>query len=100
MIKRLQGLLGLTLAEIKKMVDAEELLQQVRATFRPDRELRSRKRRIAKVLSALHLQLDIVERKIEQLHEMKKTLDERLETVEQRAREIDEALARGDGAGS
>ena len=99
-IKRLQGLLGLTLAEIKEMVDAEELLQQVRATFRPGRELRSRKRRVAKVLSALHLQLDIVERKMEQLHEMKKTLNERVETVQQRSREIDEALARGDGAGS
>ncbi len=100
LIKRLQGLLGLTLAEIKEMVDAEELLQQMRATFRPNRELRSRKRRVAKVLSALHLQLDIVERKIEQLHEMKKTLDERVETMHQRAREMDEALARGDDAGS
>ncbi len=99
-IKRLQGLLGLTLAEIKEMVDAEELLQQVRATFRPDREPRSRKRRIAKVLSALHLQLDIVERKTEQLHEMKKMLNERVETVQQRSREIDDALAGGDGAGS
>ena len=100
LIKRLQGLLGLTLAEIKEMVEAEELLQQMRATFRPDRELRSRKRRVAKVLKALHLQLEIVERKIGQLHEMKKTLDERVETVQQRAREMDEALARGDGAGS
>ena len=39
LIKQLQGLLGFTLAEIKEMVEAEELRAQIRATFRPDRDL-------------------------------------------------------------
>src|SRR5690349_8128664 len=37
-IKRLQSLLGLTLAEIKDMVVAEEVKEELRATFRPDLE--------------------------------------------------------------
>ena len=38
-IKQLQDLLGFTLSEIKDMVEAEELLQQMSVTRRPDREL-------------------------------------------------------------
>ena len=44
-IKRLQDLLGFTLSEIKEMVEAEELRQQIVDTFRPDRELPARKQR-------------------------------------------------------
>ena len=36
-IKQLQSLLGLTLAEIKEMVEAEEVREELRATYRPDR---------------------------------------------------------------
>ena len=35
-IRRLQDLLGLTLAEIKDMVEAEEVKEELRATYRPD----------------------------------------------------------------
>src|SRR5438046_8200257 len=38
-IRRLQDLLGLTLAEIKDMVEAEEVKEELRATYRPDRPL-------------------------------------------------------------
>src|SRR5437764_9081066 len=34
-IKRLQNLLGLTLAEIKDMVEGEEIRSEMRATYRP-----------------------------------------------------------------
>lgn len=93
LIKQLQDLLGLSLAEIKEMVDAEALLQQIRATFRPDRELVARKQRVEKARTALHLQREIVERKLEQLGQMKQNLDERLEAVERRHEEITKALA-------
>ena len=100
LIKRLQSLLNLSLADIKEMVDAEELLVQIRATFRPDRELPARKRRAEKVRAALQLQSDIVEKKIEQLREMQQVIHERFETMDRVEREISEAMAKSgeDGA--
>ena len=95
LIKRLQDLLGFALAEIKEMVEAEELRAHIRATHRPDRELPERRQRLKQILAALRRQLDVVEPKLEQLIEMRADLRERLETVEQRLVEIDEAIAAG-----
>ena len=95
LIKKLQDLLGFALAEIKDMVEAEELLAQIRATRRPHRELTERRRRIQQIEAALRRQLDVVQPKLEQLTEMRADLRERLETVEQRFAEIDETLAGG-----
>src|SRR5688572_13785690 len=47
-IKRLQNLLGLTLAEIKDMVEAEEVKEELRATFRPDLAVDERIERVTK----------------------------------------------------
>ena len=95
LIKQLQGLLGFTLAEIKEMVEAEELRAQIRATRRPDRDLPERRERVEQVIVALRRQLDVVEPKIEQLVEMRGELRERLATLEQRRDELDEAIAAG-----
>ncbi len=95
MIKQLQGLLGFTLAEIKEMVEAEELRAQIRATFRPDRDLPERRERVEQVIVAVRRQLEVVGPKIEQLVEMRGELSERLDTLEQRLVEIDQALAGG-----
>ena len=96
LIKKLQDLLGFTLAEIKEMVEAEELRAQIRATRRPDRDLPERRQRVEQVVTALRRQLDVVEPKIEQLIEMRADLSERLEAVEQRLAEIDDALAKNE----
>ncbi len=92
LIKRLQNLLNLSLAEIKEMVDAEALLKQMRSTFRPDRDLPERKQRTTQIKTALQLQSEIVDRKMEQLQEMRDELRERLDVVARRVGEIDEAL--------
>ena len=91
-IKQLQNLLGLSLAEIKEMVDAEAVLQQIRATFRPDRDPKARVKRLDTVRSALHLQREIVEHHIERLVDMKAEIGERLEAVERYAREMEEKI--------
>ena len=91
-IKQQQSLLGLSLAEIKEMVDAEQLLEQIRTTRRPDRDLSARRKRVQQVLDALTSQREIVAHKTEQLNELGVTLDERLEGVKKRLREIDKAL--------
>jgi MerR family transcriptional regulator, repressor of the yfmOP operon len=94
LIKRLQELLGLSLADIKEMVDAEQLRDQIRATFRPDRELPARRKRVQLVIDATRRQLEIVEQKSQQLIEMRGELRERLVGMETRAQEIEDAMSR------
>ena len=62
-IRRLQQYLGFTLAEIKEMVEAEDLRQQIIATFRPDRELPARLERVTRIIGALERQLEVVDHK-------------------------------------
>lgn len=94
-IRSMQSLLGLTLAEIKEMVEAEELRAQMRATFRPDRELPARKERTEVVIESLRRQLTIVEAKLEALSMMRTDLSERLANTEERRRQIIEAIETG-----
>jgi DNA-binding transcriptional MerR regulator len=94
-IRNMQSLLGMTLAEIKEMVEAEELRAQIRATFRPDRELPDRKERVETVIDSVRRQLAIVESKLEALTAMRKELRERLATTEERRRQIIEAIESG-----
>lgn len=91
-IKRMQTLLGMSLAEIKEMVDAEELRAQIRATFRPDRDLHARKERTELVIDTLRRQLAIIEAKEEALAEMRAQLAERLHNAETRHAQIIESI--------
>lgn len=92
-IKRLQDLLGFKLSEIKEMVDAEELRAEIVATFDPDRDLPSRKKRAEQIIEALQLQLDVVERKTDQLIEMRAEIRKRLLSMDERQANIIEAMA-------
>ncbi|MPZ99710.1 MAG: MerR family transcriptional regulator [Dehalococcoidia bacterium] len=95
-IKRLQDLLGFTLSEIKEMVEAEDLRQQILATFRPDRDLAARKKRIEQIISTLERQLGVVDHKVEQLTVMQAELTERLTYVRSRREEIIQAMETGE----
>lgn len=86
-IRRLQELLGFTLSEIKEMVDAEEELQQIAATFRPDRELPERVARVTTVITALSRQLEVVDHKVTHLSTMKEELGAKM--VRMQARRAD-----------
>lgn len=91
-IKQLQGLLGFTLAEIKDMVEAEELMQQIIATFRPDRELPARLERIEKIMDALALQVEVVEHKVEHLTSMREELRGKMDRMKRRKSELETAI--------
>ncbi len=95
-IKKLQDLLGFTLAEIREMVEAEEMRQQIVETFRPDRELPARKERTEVIISAIERQLDVVNRKVQQLTEMQQELQERMANMRRRRQEILDAMERGE----
>jgi MerR family transcriptional regulator, repressor of the yfmOP operon len=92
-IRQLQQLLGFTLADIKEMVEAEELRQQIIATFRPDRELPARLERVNRIIGALERQLEVVDHKVEHLMEMQNDLRAKMERVQTRRRELEDAIA-------
>ena len=94
-IRSMQSLLGLTLAEIKAMVEAEELRAQMRATFRPDRELPARRERVEVIIDSIRRQLAIVEAKLDALTTMRAELSERLANTEERRRQLMEAIETG-----
>jgi DNA-binding transcriptional MerR regulator len=77
-IKRLQNLLGLTLAEIKEMVEAEEIKEELRATYRPDLEVDERLVRTQKRIDVTVRQTNIISTKLEAMIEMKQELEEKL----------------------
>jgi DNA-binding transcriptional MerR regulator len=79
-IKRLQNLLGVSLAEIKEMVDAEEVKLQLKAEYRPEADVKEKRRQLAKAIEVTEKQYAIVSQKVEQLAEMKTYLEERLKT--------------------
>ena len=70
-IKRLQNLLGLTLAEIKEMVEAEEVKEELRATYRHDLDIDER-------IEVTERQYEIIAHKLSAMEEMRLDLDEKL----------------------
>jgi len=89
MIRRLQDLLGVTLADIKEMVDAQEMLRELRAQYRPESGVEEKRRQLEKAIEVVQAQYAIVKQKCEQMEEMKAQLEERLKTLERWMRELD-----------
>jgi DNA-binding transcriptional MerR regulator len=79
-IRRLQNLLGVTLAEIKEMVEAEAVLRELKAQYRPEAHVSEKKRQLQKAIDIVTRQHGIVSQKAEQMSEMKAQLEERLRT--------------------
>ena len=77
-IKRLQTLLGFTLADIKEMVEAEAVKTQIRAEYRRDAEISERKAKLAKAIEVTERQVALIGQKLEALQEMKTHLDQKL----------------------
>jgi len=99
-IRRLQDLLGVSLAEIKDMVDAEEMLRELKAQYRPDSAIQEKKRQLQKAIEVVQAQYAIVKQKTQQMAEMTAQLEERLRTLERWMAELERvgrkaAAARG-----
>jgi DNA-binding transcriptional MerR regulator len=93
-IRKLQDLLGVTLADIKEMVDAGEMLRELRAQYRPEAGIDEKRRQLLKAIDVVQGQYGIVKHKIEQMDEMKTQLEERLKTLDRWMAELDEAEKR------
>ena len=78
-IRRLQGLLGFSLAEIKEMVDIEEVKDQLREEWRLTPNDRARQRGVMRRGIEVHeRQHTVITQKVGQLLEMKRTIEEKL----------------------
>ncbi|MCH8813872.1 MAG: MerR family transcriptional regulator [Chloroflexi bacterium] len=88
-IRRLQDLLGVALADIKEMVDAEEMLRELRAQYDPESGISEKRRQLEKAIEVVEAQYKIVQQKMEHLHEMKSQLEERLKTFERWSGELE-----------
>jgi DNA-binding transcriptional MerR regulator len=77
-IKRMQSLLGLSLAEIKEMVEAEEVKLQIKAEYRRDAEISDRRAKLLKAVEVTEGQVAIIGHKLDALQEMKNHLEEKL----------------------
>ncbi len=89
-IRRLQDLLGVALAEIKEMVEAEEVLRELRAQYRPDSAIDEKRRQLERAIDVVQGQYSIVKQKTEQMEEMKAQLKERLKTFDRWMKELNE----------
>jgi DNA-binding transcriptional MerR regulator len=81
-IRRLQDLLGISLADIKDMVDAETVLRELRAQFNPEAALDEKRRQLDKAVEVTQAQYAIVQQKTEHLRELETQLLERLKLFE------------------
>jgi DNA-binding transcriptional MerR regulator len=81
-IRKMQDLLGISLAEIKEMVEAEGILRDLRAHYNPEAELPEKRRQLEKAIEATQAQHQIVQQKTKQMREMELQLEERLRLFE------------------
>ena len=92
-IKRLQQLLGFSLAEIKEMVDAGEVKMQLRAEYRPESALPEKKAQLLRAIEVTQRQYDLIRQKVDALADMRSKLEERLATFRTWMDQIDRSLA-------
>jgi DNA-binding transcriptional MerR regulator len=89
-IKRLQSLLGFTLAEIKDMVEAEEVKMQIKATYRRDAEVSERRGKLLKAKEVTAVQVAVIDQKLAALQEMKGHLEHKLAQYDEWVQRLEE----------
>ncbi|HEX5480010.1 MAG TPA: MerR family transcriptional regulator [Dehalococcoidia bacterium] len=94
-IRRLQTLLGFTLADIKEMVEAEEVKSQIRAEYRKDADITDRRAKLSRAQEVTERQVAVVEQKLAALEEMRANLQQKLENYRNWIAQLDEKAAAG-----
>jgi len=89
-IKRLQTLLGFTLADIKEMVETEAIKMQIRAEYRRDADISERKAKLAKAVEVTERQTAVINQKLTALQEMKTHLEQKLAQYDGWIAQLDE----------
>jgi len=88
-IRHLQQLLGFPLAEIKEIVEADEVKMQIRAEYNPEAEVSEKKRQIQKAIEVTERQLELIGQKATAIADMQAKLEERLSKFKGWIRDLD-----------
>lgn len=89
-IRRLQGLLGFSLAEIKEMVEAEEERMQLREEVRHSAlDIAQQRERVLRAIEVTERQHAVIRQKVGQLVDMERLIEEKLAKYQNRLAEID-----------
>jgi len=78
-IKELRDLLGFSLADIKEMLEAEDVRLQIRAEWRKDADAAEKVQKLQKAREVTAAQLALIDSKMGKMAEMRQTIVERLE---------------------
>lgn len=78
-IRELKELLGFSLAEIKEMLESEDIRLQIRAEWRRDADAAEKAEKIRKARDITVHQIDLLDQKAAKMSEMRATLSDRLE---------------------
>lgn len=92
-ITRLKKLLGFSLAEIKAMVEGDEQLDQLRSEYHATDDRAVRLDKLEQALQLTRSHLDLVERKLAQMLDLKAELIARIGRYEQKRLELSADLA-------
>ncbi len=91
-IRELVGLLGFSLAEIKEMVVADEMREQLKAEYRQGGlSVEERIERLKKAIEATELQASLINQKAEQLSQMKARWEQKMEHFRNVLRDLEQA---------
>ena len=71
------------------MVDAQEMLRELRAQYNPEAGVEEKRRQLEKAIAVVEAQYVIVKQKCEQMEEMKAQIEERLCTFDRWMKELD-----------
>ena len=82
-IKELRDLLGFSLADIKEMIEADDVRLQIRAEWRKDADAVEKAEKIRKAREVTEAQLSLVESKLEKMADLRQTLAGRLEKYDE-----------------
>jgi MerR family transcriptional regulator, repressor of the yfmOP operon len=94
-IVRLKGLLGVSLSEIKQIIEAEETRSQLRTEYRATEDHATRLDKLRAARAVAEGQLDLLNRKMLQLEEMRGELEGRLARYARLEQELTEKIAQG-----
>jgi DNA-binding transcriptional MerR regulator len=77
-IKELQALLGFSLADIKEMLEADDVKMQLRAEYRPDMDVGDKIHQLRRAIEVTEGQATLIRQKLLRLQEMDARLEEKL----------------------
>ena len=90
-VKELKELLGFSLADIKQMLDAEDVRMQIRAEWRKDADAEEKAEKVRTAREVTLRQIHLLDQKVEKMEKMRAQLAERLAKHDEMLRQYAEA---------